>query len=378
MPRKRRSPLWAKLLVATGAVLLLTSGTALAGANFAMRELDSAIDQQSLFGDQDEEADYGGDITGPVTMLLTGLDTRPSRPHEPPLADSIILVHVPASLDRAYLISIPRDTIVDIPAFEATHYYGGRGRINSAMSYGSQQQMGEELPNVPRGFDLLSRTIAQLTGVDRFDAGAVINFVGFTDIVDALGGISVTLEGRIVSEHRQPDGKHRPLNPGGNGYYGPQMVYEPGMHPCGPATADGSFTCELNGWQALDVSRQRYGVEGSDYGRQRNQQLVLRAMLDKAFSRDIVTNPMALRDVLGAAEGALTFDGRGNDPIDFAFALRNIRPSNLVMVRLEAVNVGTGSAYQGEELTEQSRQLLQALGQGRLEDFLIDNPQFLD
>lgn len=374
----RRSPLWAKLLVIAGAVLLLTSGTAIAGVGSLLQRYEGAIEQRDLFGDLNAGAELGHDVTGPLNILLAGLDTRPSRPEEPPRADAIMVVHVTENLDRAYLISLPRDTLVDIPAYDRTGYPGGRARLNSAMFHGARQQPGEQMPDIGRGFELLSRTVSDLTGIAHFDAGAVINFTGFTDVVDALDGISVELDERIVSRHRQPDGRHRPVNASGHGYYGDQMVYEPGAPPCGQADVTGAFSCELNGWQALDIARQRYGVEGSDYGRQRHQQLILKAIMDKALSRGVVTNPVRLDEVLRAAGDSLTFDGRGIGPVDYAFALRNLRPGDVAMLRLEGSGLGAGGGYRGEELNDDAHRLFNALAQGRIDEFLLSNRHFLD
>jgi polyisoprenyl-teichoic acid--peptidoglycan teichoic acid transferase len=375
----RRSPIWARLLVIAGAVLLLTSGTAIAGVVPLLHRYEGAIDQRDLFGELNPgAADRGPHLTGPLNILLAGLDTRPSRPHEPPRADAIMIVHITADLERAYLLSIPRDSLVDIPAYEATGYLGGRGRINSAMSIGSRQQPGEELPDIGRGFELLSRTVADLTGIAHFDAGAVINFTGFTDVVDALDGISLELDERIVSQHRQPNGRHRPVNASGQGYHGPQMVYEPGTPPCGFADAAGVFRCDLEGWQALDIARQRYGVGAGDYGRQRNQQRVLVAIMDKALSLGVASNPVRADQALRAAGESLTFDGRGVSPVDFAFALRHLRPRDVVTLQVEGTPLGVGNAYRGEELTEDAHRLFAAVAGGRLDEFLLANRDFLD
>ena len=118
-----------------------------------------AIEQQDLFGPEDEER-YGEDIEGPLNILLVGVDTRPSRPHEPARADAIILVHVSAELDRGYLISLPRDALVEIPPVPETGYLGGQDRLNAAMFHGSRQQEGEELPDLARGFRLMHRPCA--------------------------------------------------------------------------------------------------------------------------------------------------------------------------------------------------------------------------
>lgn len=362
-------------MVIAGAILLLPSGTALAGFTVLRDRYESPIDQEDLFNDPEgEQHQPGEDITGPLNILLAGLDTRPSRPEEPPRADTIIIVHITADLRGAYMISLPRDTLVEIPPFEQTGYFGQQqARLNSAMTAGSQQQPGEKLPNVARGFALLSQTVSQLTGIERFDAGAVINFTGFTDIVDAMGGVTVELDQPITSRHRQPNGKHRGILADGSGYFGEQMVYEPGSPPCGPADEDGTFVCDLVGWQALDIARQRYGVEDSDYGRQRNQQIILEAMMEQAISRDMVTDPLKLDKVLRAAGESLTFDGRGHGPLDFAFALRNIRPGDLVTVQVDAGSLVVGGEYQGEELRPRTYELFAALRDGTIEEFLLDN-----
>ncbi len=373
MGRRRRSPLWAKLLVAGGVVLMLSSGTAFA----ALERYEGSVDQRNLFGETDDGFERPAELTGPLTMLLVGVDTRPSRPDEPPRADSIMIVHLNEDLTGGYLISLPRDLVVDVPPYEPAGWYGGRDRLTNVMSLGARPQPGETKPDVARGFALLSRTITELTGIPHFHAGAVINFSGFTDIVDAMGTITVDLDEVIVSRHRQPDGKHRQPIIGGEDYIGPQMVYQPGVPPCGPARKDGTFTCELNGWQALDVARQRYGVTGGDYGRQRNQQKIIRAIAEKALSRDILTDPLALDRVLRAAGDSLIFDGRGHRPLAYALALRNLRPNDLVMVRVDAGSIGTGAAYGGEELRPRSYELFEALRENRLAEFLLANPDLV-
>jgi LCP family protein required for cell wall assembly len=313
--------------------------------------------QRDLFG----EPDYGRDIQGPLNILLAGIDTRPSRPDEPARADSIMILHVDPGLDRGYLISLPRDLLVDIPPFPQAGYPGGYDRLNAAMFHGSRQHAGERLPDLERGFALLARTVGNLTGIERWDAGGVIDFEGFVGVVDALGGVTMELTEQIVSEHRQPDGRHRALDPSGNGFVGPQAVYEPGVH-------------HLVGWQALDIARQRYGVDGGDFGRQHNQQLLLKAIIDRAFSRDVVTDPVRLDQVVRAAGDSLVFDGRGHRAVDFAFALRGLRPSALAAIRLPSLQAGTADDYQGEQLDPIGHELFTAVRQGRLAGFLATYP----
>ncbi|HEY8473960.1 MAG TPA: LCP family protein [Natronosporangium sp.] len=370
--KQRRTPRWAVLCAVLGGLLMLGSGGVLVAAEVLVNRISGAIPQGNLFGDQAPEEQPGADIHGPLNILLAGVDTRPSRPNETPRADAIVVVHVDETLSRGYMISIPRDAIVDIPPDPASGYLGGTDRINAAMFYGADPQPGEEAPDVERGFALLAATVSQLTGIERFDAGVVMRFVGFRDIVDALGGVRVRLDEPIVSEHRQPDGTHRPVGCGS--YCGPQMVYQPGSPPCEEARTDGSFWCELNGWQALDVVRQRKSLSEGDYSRQENQQRILRAMMDQAVSRDMVTNPIALDRLVQAAGDNMIFDGRGHDPIDFAFALRNLRSSTMTMIGLPGTGVGVGDAYQGEQLDPVAYDLFDALARGELEAFLAEHP----
>jgi anionic cell wall polymer biosynthesis LytR-Cps2A-Psr (LCP) family protein len=370
-PVGRRAPRWAVVLTVIGALLMLGSGGILVAGELVFNHISGAIPQEDLFGEAEPAETYGEDVEGPLDILLVGLDTRPSRPDETPRADAIMVIHVNRTLDKAYMISLPRDTIVEIPADPASEYLGGTDRINSAMFHGADPNAGESGPNIPRGFALLADTVRQLTGIEDFAAGAVMRFEGFSAIVDAMGGVSVQLNERIVSEHRQPDGTHRPLGCGS--YCGPQMVYEAGSPPCGDATSSGAFECDLEGWMALDVVRQRYGVEGGDYGRQENQQRVLRAILDKAVSRGMITNPGALNNLLQAVGDAMIFDGQGNDPIDFAFALRSLRPNTLVDINLPGTNVGTGAAYQGEELDPVADEVFAALRRDTLDQFLVEH-----
>jgi LCP family protein required for cell wall assembly len=360
---RRRPPIWAVLTTIVGALLMVVSGGALVAAEVLQARY--ALEQGDLFDPDEAEAErYGEDIKGPVNILLAGLDTRPSRPDETPRADAVVIVHVPAGMNRAYFVSLPRDALVDIPPFEPTGYQGGRDRLNAAMAEGAAPVPGEERPDVTRGFQLLARTVSGLVGIDFFDAGAVLRFEGFVGIVDALGGITVNLDEEIISRHRQPDGTHREVGCGS--YCGPQARYPAGRN-------------ELEGWQALDVVRQRYGVTDGDYGRQRNQQKILKAIMDKASSRDVVTDPVALDRVLRAAGDAMVFDGRGREPIDFAFALRHIRSGSVTTITLPGSGViGAGNDYQGEELQPAAYDILAALREDRLDEYVAGHPEVVE
>ncbi|MER7335163.1 MULTISPECIES: LCP family protein [unclassified Micromonospora] len=356
-------PRWARACTVFGAVLMLLSGVVLVGTEALMARYEGAVGKADLFGDQAAGAtERKSDIKGPLNILLVGIDPR--KPETPPLADSIMVLHVPEEMDRAYLFSMPRDLLVDIPKFDKAGYAGGRDKINAAMSRGSMVQ-GQN-PSAAQGFELLANTVQQVTGIERFDAGAIINFSGFQKIVDAMGGVDMYIEREVRSEHREPDGTHRKGNPYGEGYIGPQAVYKKGNQ-------------HLNGWQALDYVRQRYpknGVPDGDYGRQRHQQQFVKAMAGQALSADVVTNPIKLDRVLRAAGQSLVFSGRGHSVIDFGLALKNLRPETMQMVKLPGGGVTENGKYQGERFEPEVEDFFAALRNKQLDAFLLEHPDF--
>ncbi|WP_431974071.1 LCP family protein [Micromonospora haikouensis] len=358
-----RVPRWARVCTVFGSVLMLLSGAVLVGYEALMARYEGAVGKGDLFGDQAAGAqERKSDIKGPLNILLVGIDPRDVK--TPPLADSIMVLHIPSELDRAYLFSLPRDLRVEIPRFSKADFNGGTDKLNAAMSYGSR--VPGQNPDAARGFELLAKTVQQVTGIDRFDAGAIINFTGFQKIVDAMGGVDMYIEREVRSEHREPSGVHRKGNPYGEGYIGPQAVYKKGNQ-------------HLSGWQALDYVRQRYpknGVPDADYGRQRHQQQFIKAMVDQAFSADVVTNPIKLDRVIRAAGQSLIFNGRGSSVVDFAIALKGIRSNNVELIKLPGENIGTGSAYRGERLRPEAEDFFTALKKEQLDAFLLEHPDF--
>ncbi|WP_431882964.1 LCP family protein [Micromonospora gifhornensis] len=363
----RGVPGWARFCTIFGVVLMMLSGTSLVGAEALMARYEGAIGKADLFGDQAAGAsERKSDIKGPLNILLVGIDPRNDR--TAPLADAIMVLHVPKELDRAYLFSLPRDLYVEIPAYPKAGFNGSTSKLNDAMSFGSRVPGGGK-PDAARGFELLATTVQNVTGIKRFDAGAIINFSGFQKIVDAMGGVTMNIEREVRSEHREPNGKHRKGNPNGEGYIGPQAVYPKGKQ-------------HLSGWQALDYVRQRYpenGVPDGDYGRQRHQQQFVKAMAGQAFSADVVTNPVKLDRVLRAAGESLIFSGRGHGVVDFALALKDIRPGNIQMIKLPGGGIfNNRGGYVGERFEPEVDDFFVALERELLDPFLLEHPKLVN
>jgi anionic cell wall polymer biosynthesis LytR-Cps2A-Psr (LCP) family protein len=302
----------------------------------------------------------GADITGPLDLLILGVDTRVTIPDWQPHADAIMLLHVDAGLESGYLYSLPRDLRVDVPAFAKNGYGGGRQKLTEAMSAGAKVK-GTDKPDVAQGYELLARTIEDYTGIKEFDAGAVLTFQGLSKLTDALGGVTLKIDQKVVSQHRRPDGTARTLRSGGGGYVGPQATYRPG-------------TRKLVGWQAIDYARQRY-TAGGDYTRQRHQRQLVKALLGQAEDAGLATDQAKLQSVLTALGDTLVFSGE-RTPIEYAYALRNLSPSKLTMVGLPGAGVYNGG-YIGEQLTAPSRGFLRAVANGDPATYLAENPKLV-
>ncbi|MGK5520241.1 LCP family protein [Micromonospora sp. URMC 107] len=301
----------------------------------------------------------GAGITGPLNLLLVGVDTRVSVPGWEPHGDAVLVLHVPKGLDRAYLFSLPRDLLVDVPAFPKAGYRGAKTKLTHAMSYGSRVPGKPKQPSTAQGYELLRSTVSGYTGL-RFDAGAVLTFNGFDRLVDSLGGVDLYVDQRVVSLHRRPDGRHREPAPGGGGYVGPQMVYEKGER-------------HLTGWQALDYARQRY-ITGGGYARQRHQQQLIKALATKILDEDLARQPERVQQVVDALGDTLVYAG-GPRVVDVAYALGGLTPEKFVLVELPGAGVGRGSAYRGEQLTPTGRKFLTELRAGRADAYLAANPK---
>ena len=185
---------------------------------------------QDLFGDRRPAPPRSEEPTSRARSTSCWSASTRATPTTAPLSDSIIIVHVPESMTGAYLFSIPRDLVVDIPAFEKTDFRGGRAKINAAMAYGSQVPATASTTS-PRASSCWPRRSASYTGIQRFDAGAIVNFSGFKKIVDAMGGVTMTIDQDVKSEHLQPDGKPRPKRPAA-----PEQLRAPVLRPAEAST----------------------------------------------------------------------------------------------------------------------------------------------
>lgn len=328
-----------RLLKITGLVVACIVVVTVGAAGYFAWRYDSNITRTSgAFDDIGDIADAGPRpdrvVADAQNWLVVGSDARTEDPTtgsnatEDPFrpgaqrADTIMLVHLTADRDDAYIVSFPRDSWVRIPGH-------GTAKINAAFSYG--------------GPSLLIATFEQLTGI-RIDHYAAVDFVGFREMTDALGGVDVRLR-ETVRDPRSGE------------------VFEAGVN-------------HLDGEAALAFVRQRYGLPDGDFDRMKRQQAFLRALMSKAVSANTLTNPLKLNRLLDAATESVTADETlsGNDLRGLAFSLRDLRTDDVGFL---TVPVDTTADRGGQSVVllaaEPADRLYEAVRHDELAGYLADS-----
>jgi LCP family protein required for cell wall assembly len=246
---------------------------ALAGAAWAFTSyINSAVARV--------DAGTAGGYRGPLNILLAGVDLRTGLTHAQQLqlhvgraasanSDTMMVIHVSADRSRVTVVSIPRDSWVDVPGH-------GMSKVNAAFGLG--------------GPKLMVATVEHVTGL-TINHFVEVNFLGFVKVIDALGGVNICLPFAV---HDRYSGLHLPA----------------GMH-------------HVNGITALMYARDRHSFAASDLARISNQQSLLSSLLREAISSRTLANPLRLTAFLRAALGAIKVD-QGLDLAALADQLRGI------------------------------------------------------
>ena len=184
--------------------------------------------------------------TQPISFLLLGADTGTAEEErtETGRSDTIIVCTVNPNTKTTTLLSIPRDSYAEIVGYSDVYdYYGDYyDKMNHAYAFG--------------GTEMSINTVQEFLNV-AIDYYVEVNFDGLVDIVDAVGGIEIT----------------SPLT---FDFYGPQFI-------------EGE-TRILDGYEALQFSQMRKQDPEGDLGRQKRQQMVIKAILDKVLTMGTVVN----------------------------------------------------------------------------------------
>ncbi len=232
---------------------------------------------------------YEGDGR-PLNILVMGSDSREGEdndidgedPANGARSDTTVILHMSADRESAYGISIPRDSVVDRPDCGDDNEIAGEedAKWNAAFSLGGPLCAVEQ--------------VEQSTGI-RVDDFVVIDFNGFKEMVDAVGGVEICV---------------------------PEEINDPAKQIFVPAG-----TNELRGDQALDYVRVRDNVGSeSDLGRIKRQQNFMASMINKVVSSGTLTRPDRVIKFLSAATGSLV-TSEGLDSVrelgDLALQLRS-------------------------------------------------------
>jgi len=299
-PRRRR---WVKALIGVIACLTVLAAIPLGVAVYLEHRLSSNVTRiGGVFdGLTDRPARPEGPAGEAVNILVIGTDRRSDVPTTGSGAraaswipgaqrsDALMVLHISADRRSASIISIPRDTWVLVPGY-------GMAKVNAAFSYS--------------GPSLAIQTVELLTNV-RIDHLAVIDWTGFEALVDAVGGIDVTVPATVT------DSKH-------------DVRWPAGVH-------------HLDGAEALEYVGQRYGLPNGDLDRVARQQVVLRTLMQDSMQQEMRKDPRLLYDFLDTVTQHLSIDDRWStrDMLRLVVSMRDFRSSNLTYLTMPVAGFGT-------------------------------------
>lgn len=289
-------------------------------------------DPKSLASEKDQNGDgildtvEGGKtrdiVDSPGTdILLLGSDSRAGSADAAKVsgqrADTIMLMHIPKDGSGVYLISIMRDSWVNIPGY-------GSAKVNAALNYG--------------GIGLQVATIEQLLGI-KIDHVAEIDFTGFKDLTNAVGGVDVQVP----------------------------VAFKTGVWSYTPGTM------HMDGSTALAFVRERYSFAAGDYQRVRNQRAYLRGLYNTLKSQGALSSIGKFKTVVDSLSGYLTVD-KGLDSSQVAnLAAPVITNGSTAMHMMSLPNAGPGWSMDGQSIVlvdqKANADLTRALQNDKITDF---------
>jgi LCP family protein required for cell wall assembly len=269
-----------KILAWTSGVLAAVVVIGALGVYFVYRHLNAnlhQVDISGVLGSQPVDLHPQAE-----NILILGSDTRvgqgggfgSSAVLNTDHSDTLLVVHIAASRQWADVMSIPRDSWVSIPSCLM-----GNGEMSSATTFKINEAftLGNLDGNkTALGVACTIKTVEKATGI-RIDHFVVVNFTGFRDMVNAVGGV--------------PECNTKPINDPLSGLH-----LSAGHHL-------------LRGWRALAYVRARYTLgNGSDLERIGRQQAFMSSLVDRAKSK--LLDPVAIYRFLDAATKSLTIDNQ--------------------------------------------------------------------
>jgi len=324
-PQPKRRRLLPKILIAAAVLLVAAIGAGLLYAVTIDRSLTKNLNRGVELPSEGPSAagtPQNAQETGALNYVLLGSDSRDPGNESNGRSDTIMLVHLNAKRTKAYIVSFPRDMYVNIPGY-------GKNKINAAFAFG--------------GPPLAVRTLENLTGVGM-DHVVLIDFEGFIRLTDDLHGVTVTNK-TAFSSH--------------------------GFH-----YAKGKIT--IAGEQALWFVRERHQLPGGDLARAENQRNVIKAILDKGLSAEVISDPATSINFIANVAKHLTVDNGLSDSEIRRTAL-SLRLTGKDIALLQAPISGFGTSRDGQSIdlvdAAKMAELSNALKKDKLSEYVKKYPQ---
>ena len=267
-----------------------------------------------------------------VNILVLGTDSRtsasdPSQWKEgAQRTDAIMIVQVSGDRKTVSVMSIPRDSWVEIPGH-------GQGKINAAYSYG--------------GPSLTIHTVENLTGI-HIDHFAVANFESFVALIDEIGGVRINLKT-------------------------PQTL-------AGKELGAGAQV--LDGQQALAYTRERSSLPNGDFDRVKRQQTWMRSIVSRVLTNGTMSSPTALYSFLKTASRTVAVDESFtlNQMQSLALETRHLHSNDIAFMTVPTA--GTGTSADGQSIVtldaDADTPLFNAFAEDRVSAYLTEHPDAVE
>ena len=330
-PRRRRRAWKIGLISVLAVVLVLVLGVGALGL-WLRHSLGSKIetidDPFAAISTRAPQQSVGANQKPATNILLLGSDSRISAgdPSQweagAQRTDAIMIVQVSGDRQEVSVVSIPRDTWVEVPGY-------GQAKINAAYSYG--------------GPSLTIQTVEQLTGV-RIDHFVIADFESFEALTDEIGGVVINLKTpQTLADTQFPAGAQR-----------------------------------LNGAQALAYTRERKSLPGGDFDRINRQQAWMRAIVSQVLHGGILTDPTKLYGFLSVVTQTMAVDeGFTIDEMQsLAIDLRGLRSRNINFLTIPTAGTGTSEDGQSIVVRDEAADtpLYTALATDTVQEYLETHP----
>ncbi|MGA4837560.1 LCP family protein [Streptomyces sp. G45] len=306
--RRRRKRSRAKVALAVVVSLLVL---VVAGAGWVYFRLNANIDTFDADGISRDRPD---DSSGGQNVLVIGSDARTGGNRalgggdkdDVGRSDTALLLHVYADGKHAVAVSIPRDTLVDIPPCRLPD--GSWTRTRHRTMFNAAFAVGQTARGNPA---CTQNTVEHLTGL-RVHHTIVVDFKGFARLTDVVGGVDVCLPQDVYQKDLNPNRTDRG-----------RRVFAKGEQ-------------RVSGREALDYVRIRHGIgDGSDIGRIKRQQAFVSGLIKKVKSDGLT--PTKLLPLADAATQSMTVDpglGSAGKLVSFAMSLKGIDLHNTKFVTI--------------------------------------------